>query len=395
MKKDAKFATRAVHAGESHCKETGALRVPIYQSSTFVFESAEQGARRFAGEEPGYIYTRLGNPTQTALEKKMADLEGGEAAIAVASGMAAVSGVVLALLQAGDHMIASDTLYGCTHALFAEMLPKWNIEVDFIDMTEISNIKAAIKPNTKVIYTETPANPTLTLVDLESLANIAKEHQNITTVVDNTFMSPYLQNPIALGIDVVIHSATKYIGGHGDTIAGIIVGPQELIDIIRMTTIKDIGGIIAPFDAFLLLRGLKTLTVRIDRINENAMQVAKFLKNHPAVDKVYYPGLPDHPQHELAKKQQRGFGGVIAFELKDGLDAGRQLMNTVNLCILAVSLGDVDTLIQHPASMTHSVVPQEEREAAGITDGLVRLSVGIEHVEDIIADLQQALDQLV
>lgn len=394
MKKDLKFASRAVHAGESHDKETGALRVPIYQSSTFVFDSAEQGARRFAGEEKGYIYTRLGNPTQTALEKKMADLEGSETAIAVASGMAAVSGVILALLKAGDHLIASDTLYGCTHSLFHEMLPKWNIEVTFVDMKDIENVKKAIRPNTRVLYGETPANPTLTLIDIEALVSIAKEH-NIITVMDNTFMSPYLQSPLAMGVDIVIHSATKYIGGHGDVVAGIIAGPEALVEPMRMTTIKDIGGIIAPFDAFLLLRGLKTLVVRMDRICENAMKVAEFLESHPAVDRVHYPGLPSHPQHELAKKQMRGFGGVMSFELKGGLDAGRKLMNAMELAILAVSLGDVDTLIQHPASMTHSVVPVADRLASGITDGLVRLSVGIEAVEDIIADLKQALDQLV
>lgn len=394
MKNDVRFATRAVHAGESHDKETGALRVPIYQSSTFVFESAEQGARRFAGEEKGYIYTRLGNPTQTALEKKMADLEGGETAIAVASGMAAVSGVILALLKAGDHLIASDTLYGCTHSLFHEMLPKWNIEVTFVDMKDIENLKKAIQPNTRVIYGETPANPTMAMIDIEAMVSVAKAH-NIITVMDNTFMSPYLQSPLAMGVDVVIHSATKYIGGHGDVVAGIIVGPEALVEPMRMTTIKDIGGIIAPFDAFLLLRGLKTLVVRMDRICENAMKVAEFLESHPAVDRVFYPGLASHPQHELAKKQMRGFGGVMAFELKGGLEAGRKLMNSVELAILAVSLGDVDTLIQHPASMTHSVVPAEDRLASGITDGLVRLSVGIEAVEDIIADLKQALDQLI
>lgn len=393
-KENLQFATRTVHAGEGPDKETGALRVPIFQSSTFVFENAEQGAARFAGEEQGYIYTRLGNPTTNALEKKMASLECCDDAIAVGSGMAAVSGAVLALLQAGDHLIASDTLYGCTHALFDHMLPKWGIEVDFVDMTNLDNVKNVIKDNTKVIYTETPANPTLALVDLEELAAIAKEH-DIKTVVDNTFMSPYLQSPLAMGHTLVIHSATKYINGHGDVVAGIICGPQDLISEIRMTTIKDIGGIIGPFDAFLLLRGLKTLAIRMDRINENAMKVAEFLENHPAIDKVYYPGLPSHPQHELAKKQQRGFGGVMAFELKGGLEAGKKLMNSVELAMLAVSLGDVDTLIQHPASMTHSVVPREDRLAAGITDGLVRISVGIEAVEDIIADLKQGLDQLV
>ena len=393
MNKNKKFATRTVHAGESHCKLTGALRTPIYQSSTFVFDNVEQGARRFSGEEEGYIYTRLGNPTQTDLEKKMADLENGEAAIAVASGMAAVSGAILGLLDAGDHLIASKTIYGCTHSFFEEMLPRWDIEVSFVDMTDLNNVKKEIKDNTKVIYTETPSNPTMTLVDLEEFSKIAKNNK-LTSVVDNTFMSPYLQQPLNLGIDIVIHSATKYISGHGDTIAGIIVGPEEMINEFKMTTIKDIGGIIAPFDAFLLLRGLKTLAVRIDRTCENAMEIAKFLKSHPAVDKVHYPGLPEHPQYEIAKKQMKDFGGLMSFELKGGLEDGKKLMNSVELCTLAVSLGDVDTLIQHPASMTHSVVPKEERLEGGITDSLIRLSVGIEDVEDIVDDLKNSLDKL-
>ena len=393
MNKKQNFATRTVHAGESHCKQTGAIRTPIYQSSTFVFDNVEQGARRFAGEEEGYIYTRLGNPTQRDLEKKMANLENGEEAIAVGSGMAAVSGAILGLLEAGDHLIASKTIYGCTHSLFNEIIPRWDIEVDFVDMTNLDNVRKVIKDNTKVIYTETPSNPTMSMVNLEEVATIAREN-NLTSVVDNTFMSPYLQKPLNLGIDVVIHSATKYISGHGDTIAGIIVGPEDLIEEFRMTTIKDLGGIIAPFDAFLLLRGLKTLAVRMDRTCENAMEIAKFLKSHPVVDKVNYPGLPEHPQHDLANKQMKDYGGLMSFELKGGFEAGKKLMNSVELCVLAVSLGDVDTLIQHPASMTHSVIPKEERLAGGITDGLVRLSVGIEAVEDIIDDLKQALDEL-
>ena len=394
MTKQKKFATRTVHAGESHCKATGALRTPIYQSSTFVFDNVEQGAKRFSGKEDGYIYTRLGNPTQTDLENKMADLENGEAAIAVASGMAAVSGVILGLLDAGDHLIASETIYGCTHSFFEEMLPRWDIEISFVDMTDLNNIKDEIKDNTKVIYTETPSNPTMTMVDLEKFAQIAKNN-NLVSVVDNTFMSPYLQQPLNLGVDIVIHSATKYISGHGDTIAGIIVGPEKMIDEFRSTTIKDIGGIIAPFDAFLLLRGLKTLAVRMDRTCSNAMEIAKFLKSHPAVEKVYYPGLPEHPQYEIGKKQMKDFGGLMSFELKGGLEDGKKLMNTVELCTLAVSLGDVDTLIQHPASMTHSVIPKEERLKSGITDSLIRLSVGIEDVEDIVDDLKSSLDNLI
>ncbi|MBM7624093.1 methionine gamma-lyase [Sporohalobacter salinus] len=393
MTKDYSFETRTVHADEGYKNEVGALRTPIYQSSTFVFDDAAQGAKRFAGEEDGCIYTRLGNPTQSDLEKQMANLDGGEAAIATASGMAAISGVILGILEAGDHLVASDTLYGCTHAFLSEMITKWGIEVTFVDMSDLDNVKEAVQENTKAIYTETPSNPTLSLVDIEGVSEISDEH-DLMTIVDNTFMSPYLQHPLELGADIVVYSATKSISGHGDTVAGIIVGPEELLAEWRMTTIKDIGGIIAPFNAFLLLRGLKTLAVRMDRICENAMKVAEFLADHPKVEEVHYPGLESHPQHELAKKQMDDFGGLMAFELKGGYEAGEQLMDTVELCTLAVSLGDVDTLIQHPASMTHSPVPEKERLEAGITNGLVRLSIGIESADDLIADLDQALNKL-
>jgi len=388
-----KFNTKAIHAGQKHDPFTGAHVTPIYQTSTFVFENVDQGARRFAGEEHGYIYTRLGNPTVTELEEKMAALENGEAAIATASGMAAISTVLFTLLKQGDHIIANDTLYGCTHSFLSHVLPKYGIEVTFADLSELSNLERAIKHNTKVVYIETPANPTLKLVDLGGAAKIA-HNVGAKVVVDNTFMTPYLQRPIEHGVDVVIHSATKYIGGHGDVIAGIIVGPKELIAEIKVPYLKDIGGIISPFDAWLLLRGIKTLGLRMDRHCRNAQIVAEFLEGHPIIDKVYYPGLFSHPQHELAKKQMDGFGGMISFELKGGIEAGKLLMNNVKLIALAVSLGCVDSLIQHPASMTHSPVPREERLRAGITDGLVRLSVGLEDVEDIITDLEQALEKV-
>ncbi len=393
MKGEQDFETRVVHADEGYLNEEGALRTPIYQSSTFVFEDVDQGAARFAGEEDGYIYTRLGNPTQADLEKQMANLEGGEAAIATASGMAATSGALLQLLSAGDHMIASDTLYGCTHSLFEEMLPRWNVEVSFVDMTELDNVRREMQDNTRVIFAETPANPTLALADIEKLSELTAE-RSTKLVIDNTFMTPYLQRPLELGADIVIHSATKYISGHGDTIAGLIVGPEETLAEMREQTIKDIGGIIAPLNAFLLLRGLKTLCVRMDRICKNARKGAEFLQSHPRVDEVYYPGFASHPQHELARRQMDDFGGMITFELEGGFQAGKDLMNAVKLSVLAVSLGDVDTLIQHPASMTHAVVPEEERIKAGITDSLVRISAGIESAEDIIADLEQALDRI-
>lgn len=383
-------STQAIHAGHKHDAH-GAHVSPLYQTSTFVFDNVEQGAARFAGEEQGYIYTRLGNPTQAELEEKMAILEGGEAALATASGMAAITATVLALVGAGDHIVCDETVYGCTHAFMSHLAPKFGVEVTFVDSSNPENVRKAMKPNTKVVYTETPANPTLKLVDLRAVSEIAHAG-GAKMIVDNTFMSPYFQKPLSLGADVVVHSATKYIGGHGDVVAGIIVGPKDFLDVVRMTTLKDIGGIISPFDAWLLIRGLKTLAVRMERHAQNAMAVAEFLQNHPLVERVFYPGLPSHPQHELATRQMEGFGGMVCFELKGGLEAGIKMLNSVKLCALAVSLGNVDTLIQHPASMTHSVVPREERLAAGITDGLIRLSVGIENVEDIIADLNQALE---
>lgn len=387
------FNTKAVHAGQKPCPATGAHVTPIYQTSTFVFKDVDQGARRFAGEEAGYIYTRLGNPTLTELEAKMAALEGGEAALGAASGMAAISTALLTLLKQGDHIVAGDTLYGCTHGFIHEMLPQYGIEVTMVDTSHLENIEKAMKSNTKVVYVETPVNPTMTLVDLKGAAKIAHKH-GARLIVDNTFMSPYLQRPIELGADVVVHSATKYIGGHGDVVAGIIISSKELIDLMRIPYQKDLGGILSPFDAWLLLRGLKTLGIRMDRHCENAQKVAEYLEKHPLIDAVHYPGLPSHPQHELAKKQMDGFGGMMSFELKGGLEAGKVLMNSVKMITLAVSLGCVDSLIQHPASMTHSPVPREERLKAGITDGQVRLSVGIEDIEDIIADLEQALKEV-
>ncbi|MCG1011177.1 methionine gamma-lyase [Tepidanaerobacter sp. GT38] len=387
------FNTKAIHAGQKPCPVTGAHVTPIYQTSTFVFKDVEQGARRFAGQEPGYIYTRLGNPTITELEEKIAALEGGEAALATASGMAAISTALVSLLKQGDHVVTGDTLYGCTHGFINELLPRYGVEVTAVDTSDLNNIEKAMKPNTKVVYVETPANPTMKMVDLKGAADVAHRHGALL-IVDNTFMSPYLQRPIEHGADVVVHSATKYIGGHGDVIAGLIISSKELIDIMRIPYLKDFGGVLSPFDAWLLLRGLKTLGIRMERHCINAQKVAEYLEKHPLIEKVYYPGLPSHPQHELAKKQMDGFGGMMSFELKGGLEAGKILMNSVKMISLAVSLGCVDSLIQHPASMTHSPVPREERLKAGITDGQVRLSVGIEDVEDIINDLDQALKEV-
>ncbi|HZG16100.1 MAG TPA: methionine gamma-lyase [Candidatus Bathyarchaeia archaeon] len=384
------FQTIAVHAGDQLDPITGSLTTPIYQSSTFVFPNAETGGARFAGEESGYVYTRLGNPTLTVLEQKIAALEKAEAALSFSSGMAAVSAVLLGLLRSGDHILCSKGLYGCTFGLLTMLKEQFQIDHSLADMTDESSLLSSIRPNTRIIYVETPINPTMELVDLAMIARVAKAQQ-ITTVVDNTFLSPYLQRPLELGCDLVLHSATKYIGGHGDVIAGVVAGDKRTIDHLRMTSLKDIGGVLSPFDAYLLIRGLKTLGIRMQRHCENAQLVAEFLATHPQVQSVYYPGLPSFPQHELAKRQMDGFGGLISFELKGGIAAGKQMMNRLKLCKLAVSLGDVETLIQHPASMTHSIVPAEERRQMGISDGLIRLSVGIEDVKDIIADLSQAL----
>ncbi|RXT06295.1 methionine gamma-lyase [Ammoniphilus sp. CFH 90114] len=384
--------TLAIHAGYDKDKETGALALPIYQTSTFAFSSVEEGANRFAGVESGYIYSRLGNPTVAVFEEKVAALEKADAGLAFSSGMAAVSAVLLGLLRTGDHILCSKGLYGCTFGLLNLLKDRFGVEYSLCRMDGEASLLEALQPNTKVIYVETPINPTLELVDLSMISKMAKE-RGILTVVDNTFMSPYLQRPIELGCDIVLHSATKYIGGHGDVVAGVVVGPKDIMDNLRLTTQKDIGGILAPFDAYLLVRGLKTLGVRMDRHCSNAQEVAEYLSKHSKVNKVYYPGLPSFSQYDLATRQMEGYGGVISFELSGGFDAGVRMMNQVQLCKRAVSLGDVDTLIQHPASMTHSVIPIDERKAMGITEGLIRLSVGIEDVSDIIDDLEQALSK--
>lgn len=385
------YNTAIIHAGQSPDPITGALSTPIYQTSTFVFATAEQGAARFALEEEGFIYTRLGNPTQQVLELKLAALEKAEAALAVASGMTAIAGSLLTLCRQGDHIVAAVTLYGCTHALLAHSLPRFGIAVTFVDATDPANIRTAMQPNTKAVYIETPANPTLAIIDIAATAKVAHAY-NAQLIVDNTFMSPYCQRPLALGADIVVHSATKYINGHGDVVAGVVLGKQDFINQVRFVGVKDItGGCISPFNAWLTLRGVKTLGVRMERHCANAMQVARYLEKHNKVQQVYYPGLKNHPQHELALAQMTGFGAMISFEVTGGIAAGRLIMNHVTLCALAVSLGDTETLIQHPASMTHSPLAREERVKAGISDGLIRLSVGLEDPEDIISDLEQAL----
>ncbi|MCF6434554.1 methionine gamma-lyase [Pseudoalteromonas sp. MMG022] len=383
--------TQCIHGPEHFEDPHGALTAPLYQTSTFAFKDAAQGAARFAGEEAGYIYTRLGNPTTRELEQKLAQLEEMEDAAATATGMGAVSASVLSFLQQGDHLIASSALYGCSFALFAHMLPKFGIEVTFVDMTNETELKAALKPNSKMLFAETPINPNMTVLDLKMLGDFAKQHQLIS-VIDNTFMTPLLQKPKHFGIDIVIHSATKYLNGHGDVVAGIVCGTKEHIELIKLTVLKDIGATISPHDAWLINRGLKTLAVRMARHCESAQKVAEYLEKHPKVSKVYYPGLASHPGYKFLGEQMKGAGGVIAFEIAGSLQDGEAFINATELCTLAVSLGDPETLIQHPASMTHSPYTPEERQAAGISDGLIRISVGLEDVEDIIADLENAFE---
>ncbi|MGL6098137.1 MAG: methionine gamma-lyase [Fusobacteriaceae bacterium] len=391
-KKFTGFGTGAVHAGAEK-NPFGCLTTPIYQTSTFVFDSAEQGGRRFALEEPGHIYSRLGNPTLDVVERKLATLEKAEAAVAFASGIGGIAAVFWTFLKSGDHVVADKTLYGCTYALMCHGLTKFGVTVDFVDMCDLDAVRGAIKENTTMLYFETPANPNLKIVDIAEIAKIADGKMKV--VVDNTFATPYLTNPISFGADIVVHSATKYLNGHGDVIAGFVVGSMQDMLKVRLEGIKDFtGAVLGAFEGFLVTRGLKTLEIRMERHCDNAMEIAKFLKTHPNVEAVYYPGLADHIGHDIAKKQMRKFGGMIAFEVKGGVEAGKKLLNSLELCTLAVSLGDCETLIQHPASMTHSPYSREERMEAGITDGLIRLSVGIENVSDIITDLKTGLDNL-
>lgn len=381
--------TQCIHGPEKPNDPHGALSAPLYQTSTFSFANAAQGAARFAGEEQGFIYTRLGNPTTQELEQKVAQLENCEAAAATATGMGAVSASVLSFLQQGDHLVASSALYGCTFAFFAHMLPRFGIEVTFVDMTNEAELRGAVKANSKMIFAETPINPTMAVLDLSLIADVAKQHQLIS-VIDNTFLTPLLQQPTSFGIDIVLHSATKYLNGHGDVVAGLVCGTEEHINLIKMTVLKDIGATISPHDAWLINRGLKTLAVRMERHCASAQVVAEYLEQHPLVSKVYYPGLKSHPGHQFIGSQMKAAGGVIAFEIKGSLEDGETFINNTQLCTLAVSLGDAETLIQHPASMTHSPYTPEERAAAGISDGLIRLSVGLEDVNDIINDLKTA-----
>ncbi len=386
------FNSKLIHAGAFE-DALGSATVPIYQTSTFKFKNAQHGADCFAGESDGYIYTRIGNPTIKAFEDNIAALENGFGGIATSSGMGAVTSVYMALLGQDVHMVSTASVYGPSRGVIEQDFSRFGVEASFVNTAIPQEVRDAIQPNTKVLYLETPSNPTMELTDLEEMVKIAKEH-GLIVVVDNTFSSPYLQKPLDFGADVVLHSITKFINGHADIVGGVIVTKtEELYKKIRHSMVY-MGCNMDPHQAYMVIRGVKTLGVRIERAQKSAMEVAKYLEQHPKVAWIKYPGLASHPQHELAKKQMNGFGSMISFGVKGGLEAGKKLMDNVNLCILAVSLGGVETLIQHPASMTHAAVTPEGKIKAGITDDLVRFSIGIEDVEDIIADLEQALEKV-
>lgn len=386
-------STKAIHIGGLERTVYGEVSVPIFQSSTFAFPSSEEGAARFSGEKPGYIYTRLGNPTVRALEENVASLENGFAGMATATGMAAIGTVLLALLSLKDHILTSDCLYGPTMVMVEKELSRFGVTSTFVNSSELRNIKQAIQPETQIIFIETPANPTMNITDIQGAAEIAHQHGALL-VVDNTFASPYLQRPLDHGADVVVHSLTKFINGHSDVVGGMIVAKNEALYKKIRHSLNLWGGTMDPHQAWLILRGVRTLPLRIEKAQQNAIKLADFLSHHPKVTWVNYPGLPTHPQYDIAKKQMDGFGAMLCFGVKNGLEGGRTVMNNVRLITLAVSLGGLDSLIEHPASMTHASVPQEEREEAGILDELVRLSVGCEACEDLRYDLDQALNKI-
>ncbi|NLJ28012.1 MAG: aminotransferase class I/II-fold pyridoxal phosphate-dependent enzyme [Deltaproteobacteria bacterium] len=386
-------ATKAIHMGILEDSIYGEVSVPIFQSSTFAFPSAEEGAARFAGEQPGYIYTRLKNPTVHALEENVASLENGFGGMATATGMAAISTVFMALLDRNTHVLSTDSVYGATRVLLESEMPRFGVKSTFVDTSDPEKIKKALQPETRMVYVETPTNPTMILTDLGAAAKIAHDHGALL-VVDNTFASPYLQRPLEYGADIVVHSLTKFINGHSDVVGGMIITKKDDTFKKIRRVLNLFGGTMDPHQAWLILRGVRTLPLRVERAQQNAMQIAQFLSRHPKVAWVRYPGLPNHPQHPLAKKQMDGFGSMICFGVKNGLQGGVTLMNNVRLITLAVSLGGVESLIEHPASMTHTSIPREEREEAGILDELVRLSVGCEDFEDLREDLEQALDKI-
>jgi methionine-gamma-lyase len=389
-KKKLGFTTRQLHA-DGHNKPLHAHAMPIFQTSTFWFDSPDHGAALFAGEAEGHIYTRLGNPTTEALERVLASLEEAEEAVVFPSGLAAIQGSTLPFMKQGDHLISGDTLYGPSLSLFGDIFANYGISTTFVNTADPDEIKKAIKPETKFCFLETPANPTNKVTDIKVVSDLCHE-SGVKVIIDNTYATPYNQTPLTLGADMVIHSATKYLNGHGDVIGGCVIGKTEDIEAVRNYR-TGTGPVSSPFDSFLYLRGLKTLSMRMERHNANGLAVAEFLEKHPDVYKVMYPGLPNDPGHETAKKQMKGFSGMVAFELKGGYEAAKELLNNTEIFILAVSLGTVDSLIQHPASMTHAKVPKELREMQGLTDNLVRLSVGCEDIEDLLQDIETAIQK--
>ena len=384
------FETQSIHSGRTDNDPHGSLVSPIYQNVTFTFDTVEDGQKLFSKEESGYWYTRGNNPTTNELEQRIAILEQTEAALAFGSGMGAISAALIANLKSGDHIIATPSLYGCTFTLIHELLEKFGVTVSHVDLNDHAAVEAAITPNTKIIYMESPVNPLLDVYDLERIAKQAKQH-GLLTICDNTLMSPVLQNPAVHGIDIVVHSATKYLNGHGDVLAGVACSTAEMIAHIRGSTFNDLGAVLSPNDAWLLMRGLKTITLRVNKHVENANKVAEFLQSHKAVKKVYYPGLASHPAQALMGTQMHGGGGIVCVELNADLEQSKKFMNALQLCLRAVSLGDPETLVSHPASMSASNIPVEERARMGISDSMIRISVGLEHAQDIIDDLDLAL----
>jgi methionine-gamma-lyase len=391
--RNAGFATRAIHLGYDPTEYSGALTPPVFMTSTYAFETAEEAEALFLGERQGYIYGRTRNPTQALLEERLASLEGAEAGLAVASGIAAISSTIWSILKSGDQVLIDHTLYGNTFGFFVRGLPRFGVNVEVADFTDLEAVEAALSELTpKIVFCESPGNPTLRIVDISALANMA-HRIGALLIVDNTFATPALQQPLRLGADLVVHSATKYIGGHGDLIAGAVLGSKGIVETIRREALRFLtGATIAPLTAFLLLRGLKTLELRMERHSSSALAIAKLLEQHAALTSVFYPGLANSPFHELASRQMSAFGGLVACELRGGKKAAKEFMNRVTLASRAVSLGDAETLVQHPASMTHSTYTPEERERHGISDGLIRLSIGLETLDDIKSDIKQALD---
>lgn len=396
MKEYNGFATKAIHSTHIHENTHRALTQPIFTTTTYKFDSCAQGGRCFSGEEEGFVYSRLSNPTNRALEERLAAIEGAEDSVVVSSGIGAIFSTIATICSEGDHIIADKTLYGGTYSMLTQAMDRFGIETSLIDMNNIDNLRKAINKNTKIVYFETPTNPTMRVTDISAIAEVVHEiKQDIKVIVDNTFATPYLQNPMKLGADIVIHSATKYINGHGDVIAGVVAGNKEDVKNIREIGLNAIAGcVLSASDAYLIIRGIKTLAIRMEKHCENAMKVAKFLENQPRVEKVHYPGLESHESYTIATKQMKLYGGLVSFELKGGKKEAIKFLDNLKLCSIAVSLGDAETLVEHPASMSHSQYSPSELKRAGIPEGLVRMSVGLEEIEDIIADLEEGFKVL-